>query len=83
MLRFVTNLVIDLAIKAAVKLAVAAYRVAYGDDDISDFKPPQTTQQPFAKTSVQKEELPLVLFGEPLTAEEWRMIQNADRTYLN
>lgn len=80
MFRSVINFVIDLGVKTAMKIVVATYQAIYGNEDFVP-KSAQTTNQPLPKAP--EEELPLVLFGGPLTKEEWEMVKNADRTYLN
>jgi hypothetical protein len=72
-----------------VTIGVAIYKTLYGNDKTKETHPPQTTQQPLGVSIpvviIRKQQVakPEVLWGDPLTDEEWSMIQNSDRTYLN
>lgn len=74
---------------ALVVIGVAIYKTLYGGDEAEEAPLPQHTEQPVGISvpvmviRTQAPPKPEVLWGDPLTDEEWSMIQNADHGYLN
>lgn len=78
-----------LTVLVAVGVAIYKTLYGYGHDKTKETPPSQRTEQPLGVSipvvviRTQLAPKPEVLWGEPLTEEEWSMLQKTDRTYLN